>query len=113
MTEQLDLTDWRQRQEQGMRLASENAGDAWKQYAASFLRHFLRQRRLFIVEDLWQAGLKEPASGGKRAVGAVIKEAFKAGLIKPKTDEEGNQSGRPSKSSNGSLMPLWVSQKYR
>ena len=113
MSEQLQLTDWHQRKEEGIKLASDNAGGAWKAYAASFLRHFLQRRRLFIVEDLWEAGLKEPASGSKRAVGAVIQEAFRAGLIEPKTDDEGNQSGRPSKSSNGSLMPLWISRLYR
>ena len=113
MSEQLHLNDWRQRQKEGIKLASDNAGSAWKQYASSFLRHFLQRRRLFIVEDLWEAGLKAPASGGKRAVGAVIKEAVRGGLIEPKTDDEGNQSGRPSKSSNGSLMPLWISRLYR
>ena len=112
MDKQPELGEWKSRRDAGIKLANDNAGDNWSRYALSFLRHFIVQNKLFIAEDLWTAGLQEPPSGGKRALGAVMQEAVNRGWMEAKTDFNGELCARPAKSSNGGLKQLWVSLTY-
>ena len=112
MNAQMDLETYAARQEarKGMAQAAQSAGDEWKQYALLFLRDYLRQNETLFVDDLWDAGLREPKS--PRALGAVIQNAVRNEWIEEIWTRDG-VAARPSKRSNMQLKRVWRSQLCR
>ena len=109
---QLDLASYaaRQRANQGITLAEKSAGDGWKEYAISFLLGYLEKNQVLFVDDLWDAGLREPKS--PRALGAVIQEAARKGWIEEIKTPDG-VAARPSRRSNMQLKRVWKSLAYK
>lgn len=76
---------------------------AWRAAAASALRKHAETHQRFMAEDL--RGLVPP-NADRRAMGAVITDARRAGLIV-------RDGWAPAATSNCSPKPVWKSQVYR
>jgi len=118
-----DLFTWRDRQEAkrstelaqarrdtGIAHASRGAGETWRAYAIAFLEDYLKTHTTLFVDDLWRAGLNEPAS--PRALGAVVQHASRSGWCVQVKTPEGFVAARPSVRSNMQLKPVWKSRLY-
>lgn len=88
----------------GMMRAERHAGEDWAEYADRFIRWYARDHREVFVDDLWEAGLEEPAS--PRALGPRMLAAVRSGILE-KTGEY-----RPSVRSNLTVKPVWRSTIY-
>lgn len=99
----------KEKRDAGITKSSETAGENWKKYAIGFVRLYLERNATLFVDDLWDAGLQEPASS--RALGAVIQYAAAQNWIR-KQFSHGLILSRPSTRSNLQLKPVWKSNLY-
>ena len=58
-----------------------NADAGWKAEALRMILVVGRQKRTFIADDVWDAGLERPDEG--RALGAILQRAHRLGYIEP------------------------------
>lgn len=93
----------RQRRDTALASVAENAGDAWVEDAARYIRaHAERSQSPFLVEDViehWNAANK-PRPHDPRAWGAAVQRAKRLGWIV-------RVGYAPAKTSNMSPKPLW------
>ena len=93
------------RRDVGMNRAEQNAGDDWRDTATAFVREYAANHSAIRGDDLWAAGLPEPPSKNRRALGPVLVSLAKAGVIK----KDGFYS---SAASNNSPKVKWKSLVY-
>ena len=96
--------------QQGIDRAAESAGEAWQREATKFVRRYLLNNETLFVDDLWDAGLPEPAS--KRALGHVLRQFARNGWMTHQKTDNDEIFARPSASSNGQLKAVWKSELY-
>jgi hypothetical protein len=94
----------------GMARAADHAGEEWQEYALQFVYNYLENNSMLFTDDLWLAGLREPAS--PRALGAVLATASRHGWMSKHM--VGNSIlARPSTASNGQLKAVWQSRLFK
>jgi len=96
--------------EAGIKSSSEHSGEKWKDQAILFVYCHLMHNETLFCDDLWNSGLKRPAS--PRALGAVMRHALQLNWISEQTSG-GNIMAKRSESSNGQLKRVWRSNLYK
>jgi len=91
-------------QDSGIDKSVEHAGQDWLDYAKRFMRAFCERHATVFCDDVWEAGLRQPAS--PRAFGAVMKHAMRQGWISPSGEQ------RRSRQSNNAYRMVYVSNLY-
>ncbi len=71
----------RRLRDSGIQKAADNSGRDWQQEAEDFMYRWARTHAQFSADELFRAGLPTPRND-KRAMGAVVVNALKAGWVK-------------------------------
>ena len=93
--------------EKGQALASAATPDPWKDTVRAWLVDYLHSHPLLFVDDVWEMGCPEPATGGRQAIGSIISGLARGSFI-AKSGEY-----RPRTQGNASPAVVWKSLIYQ
>lgn len=106
MTDLLDLLAAQQAKAEAIERVRENAKPEWKEAAAQAIRRLALRLDTFTTDEVWEALAEYPqATHEPRALGALMQDAAKLGLIKASANYR--PSARPACHSRP--VRVWVS----